>query len=114
MSPDSVYGPVAQPSRELTPEMLMGLGCRGVVSSHLPSTGFHLEGGRAPPKRHSEPSTRVVYSNPSAQGSPLLEAGLSSSDKRMVGGQKELPVLRESSALAGAAFVVYMNLEVLI
>lgn len=96
MSPDSVYGPVTKPPRELTPEMLTGLGCRGIVPSLLPSTGFHLQGGRALPKRHREPSTRVVYSNPSAQGGPLLEAGLSSSDKRMVGGQKELPVLRES------------------
>lgn len=114
MSPDSVYGPVAKPPRELTPEMLTGLGCRGIVPSRLPSTGFHLQGGRAPPRRHGEPNTRVVYSNPSAQGIPLLEAGLSSSDKRMVGGQKELPVLGESWVLAGAAFAVYMNLEVLI
>lgn len=114
MTPDCVCGPVAKPPWELTGEMLTGLGYRGIVPSRLPSTRFNLQWGRAMPRRHPEPSTRVVYSNPSVQGSPLLEAGLSSSDKRMVGGQKELPILRESWALAGAAFAVYMNLEVLI
>lgn len=63
--PDSPCAPGGcKPPRELTWKVLTGLGCRCIISFHLPSSGFNLQSdGARGPRKLPELSTIVVYSS---------------------------------------------------
>lgn len=73
---------VPEPPREQAGRRLAGPARRGTLPPGGPAWIPSVLRRSPTPREQPALSTRVVYSSVSAQGSPLLEAGLSSSSKR--------------------------------